>query len=196
MTTVFERILDEGLKLGHGPNELRARTWFRDRAGNVQRVQTNKMVTESQRYTNKPSVGHMILFQYDPLLKESLPYWDAFPLVFPFYEDATSFTGINMHYLPPKMRAKLMDALYNIANNNKFDRTTKLKMTYDLLNSSAQFKLFKPCIRQYLKTHVRSRLIRINANEWDIALFLPIARFKKQRQDAIWADTRKKVRKL
>lgn len=196
MTTVFEKILQEGMRLGQAPNELKSRTWFRNRAQEVNRVEPPVMVKEQKRFVNKPSLGHMILFQYDPLLKEDLPYWDAFPLVFPFYEDATSFTGINLHYLPPKMRAKLMDALHNIANNQKYDHTTKLRMTYQLLNSSTQFKMFKPCVRQYLKSHVRSRMIRIHANEWNIALFLPIARFKKARQTTVFNDTRAKVRKL
>ena len=71
----------------------------------------------------------MFMFIYDPKHKDTLPFYDTFPLVFPIEIYSDSFLGINLHYLPPVLRAKLMDALYTTANNNKYNE-------YKLINIS------------------------------------------------------------
>ena len=47
-----------------------------------------------------PEIGKMYLFQYDAKHKKILPYWDRFPLIFPFDYAKDGFYGINLHYLP------------------------------------------------------------------------------------------------
>ena len=130
------------------------------------------------------------MYVYDPKWKRILPYYDIFPCMIPihFYKDG--WLGINMHYLPLPLRAKLMDALYTIANNKRFDESTKLKISYGLLKSAAKFKWFRPCIKRYLSKHVRSRFFNVVSAEWDIGLFLPVARFKKASQEKVWKDSR------
>jgi hypothetical protein len=101
------------------------------------------------------------------------------------------FLGLNLHYLPPNLRAKLMDGLYTISNNKKFDETTRMKLSYDMLKSASKFRGYKPCIKRYLNSHLQSRLAYINATEWDIALFLPTEQFAKAGKNEVWADSRK-----
>lgn len=103
------------------------------------------------------------------------------------------FYGINLHYLPPQLRAKLMDGLYDLTNNTRYDESTKLKLTYDLLNSASKFRYFKPTFKHYLNQHVRSKFIEINSTEWDTALFLPTERFEKAKKTKVWADSRKMI---
>src|SRR5215475_9334221 len=54
-------------------------------------------------------IGRMILFQYDPKLKDKLPFWDEFPLGFPIDIYNNGYLMLNMHYLPLPQRARLMD---------------------------------------------------------------------------------------
>jgi hypothetical protein len=96
------------------------------------------------------------------------------------------FLGINMHYLPLPLRAKLMDALYSLATNKSYDETTRLRMTYDILNSASKYRFFKPTLKMYLNEHVKSRFIKIESAEWDIALFLPTERFQKSSKQTVW----------
>lgn len=103
------------------------------------------------------------------------------------------FYGINLHYLPPQLRAKLMDSLYEIKNNSRYDESTKLRISYEILNSSSKFKFFKPTFKHYLTSNVRSKFIEINATEWDVALFLPTERFMKAKKTRVWADSRKRI---
>ena len=56
--------------------------------------------------------SQLIIFDYKPIGSDKLPYYDKTPLVIPLYGDAKTFTGLNLHYLPPKFRAKVLDIIY------------------------------------------------------------------------------------
>ena len=101
--------------------------------------------------------------------------------------------GINFHYLPPMMRGQLMDALYTVSTNRTFDETTRLRVSYELLQSAAKFRFFKPALKQYLNKQMQSRFVFINPTEWDVALFLPLARFEKANKQKVYADSRKQI---
>ena len=135
----------------------------------------------------------MYHFQYEPKTAEKLPYYDRFPLIFMVGPAPGGFYGINLHYLPPQLRARLMDSLYEIKNNSRYDETTKLRISYEILNSSSKFKFFKPTFKHYLSSNVRSKFIEINSTEWDVALFLPTERFMKAKKTRVWADSRKRI---
>ena len=98
-----------------------------------------------------------------------------------------------MHYLSYRLRARLMDALYETSNNKRYDETTRLRITYDLLKAATKYKEFKPTYKKYLNQHVRSRFVEIGATEWDIALFLPVERFEKASKTAVWRDSRNAI---
>jgi hypothetical protein len=139
------------------------------------------------------SIGKMYTFVYDPKTKETLPYYDIYPLIFPIEYYSDGMLGINMHYLPPVLRAQLMDSLYETINNDKYNKTTKLQISYGILKSASRFNLFKPCIKRYLWGHVRSPFIYISPEEWDVALMLPTQKFKKASAETVWADSRNKI---
>jgi hypothetical protein len=101
------------------------------------------------------------------------------------------FYGLNMHYIHPMLRARLMDAFLQITNNTAFDDTTKIKMSYQLLNSSSRFKYFKPCVKRYLTSHVTSRFLYVDPTKWTMALFLPTEKFAKANKVDVFADSRK-----
>jgi len=133
------------------------------------------------------ALGKMLFYKYDPKFAKKLPYWDMYPLVFPFEKAKGGFYGLNLHYIPPRERAVLMDELNDYATNNKYDETTRLKLSYDLLKGIGRAV---PCVKRYLGTNVRSNTVRINADEWEIAIFLPVERFQKQKKSVVWNDSR------
>ena len=107
--------------------------------------------------------------------------------MFPFEKAKGGFYGLNLHYIPPRDRAVLMDELKEYATNNKYDATTRLKITYDLLKG---FGRAVPCVKRYRGTIVRSNTGRRSAGEWEIAIFLPVERFQKQKKSVVWNDSR------
>ena len=117
---IFTKILDDTRKGIQKPSNIDARDWYRDKAAEVKSASPGKIITnniEYNRTTIKP--GFMYLFGYDPKLKNELPYYDRFPLIFPFKSDTDGFLAMNLHYLPHVFRARLMDNLYPLVNNLK-----------------------------------------------------------------------------
>ena len=188
----FTDILQKGYSAGHLPVYMQnSRDWYREQAQGVRTVNTDALMkTERDRYRSVIVPGKMYMFYYDPKTKADLPYYDRLPLIFPLAIYADSILGLNMHYLPPDLRAKLMDAMYPYISNNDLDHTTQLRITYSILKAVARLAPYKPCIKKYLKSHIVSRFVAIDVKEWDIALFLPLERFEKASKRRVWADSR------
>lgn len=195
---VFDDILLKGIRAGEVPGRTEAsRTWYRNRAAAVSpgRVTEDKVMRNSRdRQTASAGFGDMYMFGYDPKFKATLPYYDKFPLVFPIGPAAGGFLGLNMHYLPPMLRAQLMDALYDTVTNKRLDSSTRLRISYEKLQSAAKFNAFKPTVKHYLNKHVRTKFVYIEPTEWDMALFLPTASFVGAGKNKVYADSRRIIR--
>lgn len=190
---IFTNLLDKAAKQNIVPNRTAdARDWFRDQAGGITATRQREIFSKAS-FTNRVIPGQMLMFIYDAKHKGTLPYFDRFPLIFPLGPASDGFLGLNMHYLPPVLRAQLMDALYETTNNKKYDDSTKLRISYDILNSASKFRLFKPCVKHYLNNNVKSRFVYISPDKWDIALFLPTERFSGARKQRVFEDSRKSI---
>jgi len=197
---VFDDILKRGERQGVIPGKTtEARDWFRRAAVSTTNVNAGKLLrADPDRLVARPMIGGMYLFKYDPKGKDTLPYYDVFPVVFPFASSGTgtraplsgqSFHGINLHYLPVRMRAKLMDRLYDLSTDKRYDENTRLKMSYQILNTASRFELFRPCIKQYLVNHLKSKFFHVHSSEWDLALFLPLQKFVGASMGRVHADS-------
>ena len=199
MATLFNNILMQGFREGIVPAKSQAaRSWYRDAAGKLMSKITSGQAirrTEESRKVDDMELGYMYAFSYDPKFKKTLPYYDVFPLIFPVEFQNDGFLGINFHYLPPVLRARLMDALYPNLTNKKYDDTTRMRISYGILQSASKYRFFKPTLKKYLRTQLRSQFLEIHVNEWDIALFLPTESFRKADSEKVWADSRKKIGK-
>jgi hypothetical protein len=199
LAKIFDDILLKGIRAGQMPSRnSTARIWYREKAKEVGKVNETTFFRTADKDRFKSSgqfrIGSMYMFYYDPKHKDTLPYYDRVPLIFPINRAQGGFLGINFHYLPFKMRAKLMDALYDTASNDRYDESTKLNISYRILGASSQYKEFRPAVKHYLFEHVRSKLLYVNPSEWDMALFLNIARFEGATQTQVWEDSKKIIR--
>ena len=137
-------------------------------------------------------IGSMQMFFYDPKHKETLPYYDTFPLVIVIKPAKGGFLGLNLHYLPPTLRAMFLDALMDNVTSKKSDNA-KFDLTVRLLASTSKLKYYEPCIKHYLNAQVKSKFAEVKAPEWEIATFLPTAQFQKATQTKVYADSRKMI---
>ena len=131
----------------------------------------------------------MYCYSYDPKHKKKLEYYDEFPLIFMVEPAKGGFIGINLHYVSPRNRVMIMDALTLITTDKKYNSKTKLAMSYNILKSLSKYNMIKPCLKRYLYTQVKSNFVKIDANEWDIALFLPVQKFKKAAASTVWSES-------
>lgn len=175
----------------------RSLSWFRRKVKSVtkgENVSTKSLMSRRDNLSARILIGRMYHFRYDPKLKNQLPYYDIFPLVIPIETYNDGFLGLNLHYLPPRLRARLMDKLFATLNDRNLDERSRLRVSYQLLAGAAKYRYFKPTVKRYLTTHVRSRYLLIPAEEWQVALFLPTQRFQKSSDSAVWKDSRKIAR--
>ena len=191
MANVFATLLDKASKQGIiNTKTEEAREWFRKEASSVKRINPESIIKQSPTTSSTSAIGKMFLFGYSPKHEKTLPYYDRFPLVFPFVKVPDGFYGINMHYLPPPMRAILMDGLYDYVIDSPLDANVRLKMTYRALQSASKLRFFKPCVKHYLNNQVQTDMAQVPASLWDIALFLPLERFAKASKAQVYADSR------
>ena len=190
---VFDKIITQGARAGQIPGRTRqARDWFRDKARGTN-VSATRMLS-GPNMTSGIEPGQMYLFSYDPKYKQELPYYDNFPLVFPIDTVSGGFLGLNMHYLPLRQRAVLMDSLYDLVTDQRYDDKTRIRLSYSVLKGASKFKGFKPTIKKYLNRQVQSRFLKIESVEWDIALFLPLQKFQKASSATVYKDSLEAMR--
>ena len=65
------------------------------------------------------------------------------------------------------------------------------QLGYRLLKGARNMRYFKPCLKRYLLSHVRSRFAEVPAPEWEIATFLPTAQWEKASAGRVYQDSRK-----
>jgi len=191
MAYLIDRIQASLQKDGLVPRTQKSRNWLRSKISDLKPTKQSLM-NDRQRLKESTIIGKMYFYLYDPKTKKTMPYYDRFPLVLPIEEYSDGFLGLNLHYIHPKQRIILLDKLSEYATDNRFDKKTKLRLSYGLLASASKIFEAQPCIKRYLFTQVQSRFLEISADEWDIAALLPMESFVGATTSKVYADSRKK----
>jgi hypothetical protein len=191
MAQLIDRIKQSLAKQGLTPGTNAARTWLRSK---VKELAPSKaaLMKDRERLRDSSIVGKMYFYYYDPKTKDKMEYYDRFPLVIPIETYPDGFLGLNLHYIHPKQRMILLDKLSDTASNKKLDANTRLRISYDYLKRASKAFEATPCIKRYLFGHVESRFLEISADEWDIAIILPVESFVGAGTGKVYADSRKK----
>jgi hypothetical protein len=151
--------------------------WFRSSIDTI----NDRRKANPQQVFNKdsmPQIGRMYMYVYDAKHKDTLPFFDVYPLVIPIEMYGDGFLGINFHYLPPVARARLLNALTDVSNNDKYDDSTKLLVSYRILKISAiQFSGFQSCVKRYLYSQVRSTFHYVSPYDWEKAVLMPLQKW-------------------
>ena len=164
----------------------RSTEWYKDKIREFGKPGALDLIRDGKR-ASRPFFGRLNMFFYDPKHKKKLPYYDTFPLVLPIERYPDGFLGINFHYLPIPLRVRLLDRLVDFSNNEEFDETTTIDADYARLKN---INLIKPTIHRYLAGQTKSDFRRIDADEFTVAVLLPVQRFKKDSVREVWHDSR------
>ena len=194
MSNLFQKLEIEAFRKGITPRSKESMAWFRNKAQKLSPSRRDLLRDESLTLKNRPRVGDMFMYFYDPKHKDTLPYYDRFPLTILVDRAPKGFYGLNLHYLPLDIRAKFLDALLDNLTNKRYDESTRFRLSYEMLKGASRLKAFRPCFKRYLSAHVRSRFAKVEAPEWEIATFLPTADFEKASSSEVYKDSRRKMR--
>jgi hypothetical protein len=178
-----------------GAETRRSAQWFRDKIKGIKGDLRNrfsstnaaKFYREAEDKVNsnvmkrRANLGDIFCYYYNPKYRNELPYYDMFPMIMLIGTDQDTFTGLNFHYLPPKFRAILLDRV-------------NAKVGKGIINWKKISKIpqVAPTVKRYRFDHIMRKVVPIEENEQEIAIFLPLERFRKASKSSVWADSRRK----
>ena len=143
----------------------------------------------------KPQVGRIYTFMYDAKYKDTLPYWDVFPLIICLGDSKTKagntvMLGLNLHYVTPKARQQFLEALLKqYASTPTLRNKTRLKIKWSDVKG---MRGSDHMIKAYLPGHIKTKLVEISPKDWSNIIYMPTYQFmsKGKKYDArkVWKD--------
>ncbi len=188
MAYLIDRIKSSLAKEGLAPRSNQARAWLQSKVAEL-RPTRSALMSDRNKLKESSVIGKMYFYFYDPKTKDTMPYYDRFPLVIPIESYNDGFLGLNLHYIAPKYRMTLLDKLSVTASNNTYDEKTKLRLNYRYLANASRVFEATPCIKRYLFSQIQSRFLEITADEWDIAALLPMESFVGASTSKVYAES-------
>ena len=177
-----------------GKEVKRSAQWFQDKIKGLKGEVKNrfsstnaaKFYRESEKindavFQKRASLGDLFCYYYNPKYRKTLPYYDMFPMIMLLSAEKETFLGINFHYLRPKWRAILLDRV-SAKIGGGLPKWSKLR----------QIKQIAPTIKRYRFDHIMRKVIPIEDDEQEIAIFLPTERFKKSGKAKVWSGSERK----
>ncbi len=177
---------------------LKSQKWFQEQIKYLgDAVSPNAIMSNASRRRDYIIPGQMYLYFYHPKGAKELPYYDIFPLVLPFSRDAETFTGINFHYLPTKLRVVLLKNLLDFSTDKKLDEQSRLLMQWQFVNKVSRYRGVDAAVKKYRYDHVQGQFLFIPATQWFNAVMLPVERFRSGEnmsfipKDVVWNDSQR-----
>jgi len=137
--------------------------------------------------------GYIYVFNYDPEYKNVkykngsyyLPFYDSMPMVYCLGYINTSnglrMIGINISYLPPKIRIKFLDKLItkfghyidkNDARLRENKKYSAIDINYEKMKLFVKNSGFEFAIRSYIPTRIKNKPLVVEFSRWySISLF-------------------------
>jgi len=196
MASLLDKVSD-ALRTGtFGAEVKRSAQWFQTKIKGLKGTLRNqwsstnapKFYREAETKVNpkvlrlRANLGDLFAYYYRPKHLMTLPYYDQFPLIMLLKYEKDTFLGLNFHYLNPRLRAILLDRV-----------TAKVGQGIIKWEKIARIPQVEPCVKRYRYDHIVRKVIPIEEKENEIAIFLPLERFKKASKSKVWADSRKRI---
>ena len=197
---VFDALDEMFLETGFARGSQQAMEWYRSLVREMFEMTDlspeETVLRDKTRLIQKTGykrVGGMYLFNYFPKNRSKLKYYDTVPLVWilKFYHDG--FLGLNLHYLAPSMRARFFQIVRTRMRGSIENKWSRLELPYSMLKDNRHFRYYRPCIKRYKTNRIGSRILHIWPKDWDLAIHLPIERFKKTNRYFVWMESRQKL---
>ena len=195
MASLFDTLQAGAQRAGVKARTKDSQKWFRKKAQEL--VMPNRkalLKDDALERTGRNIRGNMYMYFYDPKHKETLPYYDRFPLTIMIDPAPGGFYGLNLHYLNYNVRAAFLDELMALGPTKAKENSRITKLRYSVISGVKKYKEFKPCFKHYLGKHVVSQFSRVPMTDWEIAIFLPVEQFKKKSKTSIWNESLKIAR--
>jgi len=151
----------------------------------------------SQKYSrgssgSKIQLGKMYLYNY---AAETVPFWDQYPLPIIIKKYSDGWLGLNIHYLPPKIREFFIKKV--IIKNYKFlKKGLPAQISYDDIKDVGNlwYKEGIAIIKRYKSSRVKSNLVEIPWTEWLNISTGEGAQWMNATAEAVYKETKQMLR--
>ena len=175
-----------------GDSGVKSVNWFREKIQEFGKPGPQQLLRDGRR-TKGVNFGTLNMFIYSPKHKDTLPYYDTFPLVLPIGPAAGGFMGLNFHYLPIQMRIRLLDKIVDGGGSlNVAAQSGKRPILITDYSQLKRIPMAKAIVKHYLTGYVKSDFRAITSEELIVAALLPVQRFQKGSAQAAYLDTAKR----
>jgi hypothetical protein len=147
---------------------------------------------DSKVQTQKPKIGNLYTYLYNPKTKDKLPYYDIVPLVIPVQYTENGFYGLNFHYLSLQERNKLLNIILPFSEKNT--DVKKISISYAQLTSLAS-GVWSPCCKRYLWSHIRTKIVFIPPKDWYEIIKMPVISFQKATANEVYKNTKRMMKR-
>jgi|TARA_R110002051_G_scaffold290269_1_gene353614 hypothetical protein len=187
----IQSVLDSA-RAESGASGVKSVNWFREKIQEFGKPGPQQLLRDGRR-TKGVNFGTLNMFIYSPKHKDTLPYYDTFPLVLPIGPAAGGFMGLNFHYLPIQMRIRLLDKIVDGGGSlNVAAQSGKRPILITDYSQLKRIPMAKAIVKHYLTGYVKSDFRAITSEELIVAALLPVQRFQKGSAQAAYLDTAKR----
>lgn len=160
-SSIRQKIANEGAAVNN-----KSAKWF---------AETIKSSVRGHKVT-KPSPGKLYAYIYDAKHKDTLEYWDKYPLIIYLGLGKHNLMyGLNLHYIPPKARQQFLEELLKqYANTPTITNSTKLKIDWSKVKG---FAGADQMIKAYIPGNIKGSLVEIKPSDWSNVVMLPLQQF-------------------
>lgn len=131
--------------------------------------------------------GMFYTFRYEAATTDT---YDRYPLVLPLDKTSTGILGMNFHYLPPRARFALFEAMMPLIIPLPVAQLSLIRATYKRLVRRRLIGV-RPTIKRYSYAQIRSQAVFISPIEWAVALAYPSEQFVHTTAASVWVTSRK-----
>lgn len=140
----------------------------------------------------KPQPGKLYAYIYDAKHKDTLPYWDKYPLIIYLGIGKHNLMyGLNLHYVPPKARQEFLEELLKqYASTTTITNSTKLKIDWSKVKG---FQGADKMIKAYIPANIKGTIVEIKPSDWANVVMMPLQSFqskgKRYSAQKVWANS-------
>ena len=129
--------------------------------------QNSRIISPREIQRNVTSEGRVYFFRYlNPIGRTTLPYYHLFPCVYTLGIEGRYVTGLNLFYLPHRVREIVLKRLKTrVEGKQSFGRSL---MDYEMIKRFPRFEaLLKPAIKRYRMDRLGILALEVSNELWD-----------------------------
>jgi hypothetical protein len=181
--------------------------WFRKRITKDTKHQQKQILNSDYKKKKKITPaglnGRMYFYAYkaESAGHAETQAYDAFPMVFFFNakkgpDGHIIMYGLNVHYLKPIEKQRLLKELINIRAATKIDMNTRIRATWQLIKAVASKQIYEKAVHAYRMDRVKSQFVEIPCTDWPVVAHLNLQKWVHiGGENIVHSDTQKRIRR-